>query len=109
MRPGLAEAESGGRFLGGKFSRCFNNCAEWIDYQAGILTIGVVDTPQLVARTWSHGRAHGGSGAHTVQTVVYHLHKNHAQSVWRPMSSHGKVEMNAISMSWCLSLLIGCL
>ena len=61
MRPRFAEAESRGGLLGGEFGRGFDNRAEWIAHQTGILTVGVVDAPQLVARSQSRGRAHGGS------------------------------------------------
>jgi len=45
MRPRFAEAESRGGLLGGEFGRGFDNRAEWIAHQTGILTIGVVDAP----------------------------------------------------------------
>lgn len=61
MRPRFTEAESRGGLLGGEFGRGFDNRAKWIAHQAGILTVGVVDAPQLAARFQSRGRAHGGS------------------------------------------------
>lgn len=61
MCPGFAEAESRGGLFGGEFGRGFDNRAKWIAHQAGMLTVSVVDAPQLVARFQSRGRAHGGS------------------------------------------------
>jgi len=61
MRPRFAEAESRDCLLGGEFGWGFDNRAEWIAHQAGILTVGVVNAPQLTARFQSRGRAHGGS------------------------------------------------
>ena len=61
MRPRFAEAELRGGFLGGKFGGSFNDGAKWITHHAGILTVGMVDPPQLVARFQNHGRVHGRS------------------------------------------------
>ena len=61
MRPGFAEAKSRGGFLGGKFGGSFNDGAKWIAHYAGILPVGVVDAPQLVARLQNRGRAHARS------------------------------------------------
>lgn len=61
MRPRIAEAKSGGGFFGGKFRRCFNDGPEWITHHAGIFPVGVIDAPELILRTWSHGCAHGGN------------------------------------------------
>ena len=61
MRPRFTETESCGGFLGGKFGGSFNDGAEWIAHYAGILPVGVVDAPKLVARLQSRGRAHARS------------------------------------------------
>lgn len=45
MRPRFAETESCGGLLGGEFGRGFDNRAEWIAHQTGILTVRVVDAP----------------------------------------------------------------
>jgi hypothetical protein len=81
MRPGVVEAESGGGFLGGKFGGSFDNCAEWITHLAGILTVPVVDAPQLLFRFQSRGCAHTHSSAQLGFGLVYLLHKMRAQSV----------------------------
>ena len=81
MRPGVVEAESGSGFLGGKFGGSFDNCAEWIAHLAGILTVRVVDAPQLVSRFQSRGCAHAHSSAQPGLGLVYLLHKIRAQSV----------------------------
>jgi hypothetical protein len=81
MRPGVVEAESGSGFLGGLFGGGFDNRAKWIAHQAGILTIGVVDAPQLVSRFQSRGCAHARSSAQAGFGLVYRLHKMRAQSV----------------------------
>ena len=61
MRPGFTEAEPCSSFLGGEFVGSFDGGAEWIAHHLGILAVGVVDAPQLVARFQSLGRAHGRS------------------------------------------------
>jgi hypothetical protein len=81
MRPRVVEAESGGGFLGGKFRGSLDNCAEWIAHLAGILTVRVVDPPQLVSRFQSRGRAHAHSSAQPGLGMVYRIHKMRAQSV----------------------------
>ena len=81
MRPRVAEAESGGGLLCGKFGRGFDNCAKWIAHLAGIFTVGVVDAPQLVSQFQSRGCAHADSSAQLGFGLVYLLHKMRAQSV----------------------------
>lgn len=61
MRPGFTEAESRSSFLGGEFVGSFDDGAEGIAHHPGILTVGVVNAPELVARSQSRGRAHGRS------------------------------------------------
>jgi hypothetical protein len=81
MRPRVVEAESGGGFLGGEFGGSFDNRAEWIAHLAGILTVRVVDAPQLVSRFQSNGCAHAHSSAQPGLWLVYLIHKMRAQSV----------------------------
>jgi hypothetical protein len=50
MRPRSAKPEASGGFLGGEFGGGLNNCANGIAHLAGILTVGVINAPQLVAR-----------------------------------------------------------
>ena len=59
MRPRFAESESRGGLLGGEFGGSFDNGAEWIAHHAGILTVGMVNAPKLIARFQSRGRTHG--------------------------------------------------
>lgn len=61
MRPRFTKAESRSSFLSGKFGGSFNDGAEGIAHHAGILTVGVVDPPSLVAWLKSRGRVHGRS------------------------------------------------
>ena len=61
MRPRFTEAESRSSLLGGEFGRGFDNRTKWIAHQPGILTVGVVDAPELVSWLQSRGRAHGRS------------------------------------------------
>lgn len=61
MRPRFTEAELRGGFLGGEFVGSFDDRAEWITHHSGILTVGVINAPELVARFQSRGRAHGRS------------------------------------------------
>ena len=81
MRPGIVEAQSGGDLLGGEFGGGFDNCAEWIAYLSGILTVRVVDAPKLVSRSQNRSRAHADSSAQAGFGLVYLLHKMRAQSV----------------------------
>lgn len=58
MRPRFTETESRGGLLGGGFVGGFDDGAEWIAHLPGIFTVGVVNAPELVARSQSRGRAH---------------------------------------------------
>jgi len=78
MRPGFVEAESAGCFLGGKFGGSFDNSTEWIAHLAGILTVRVVDAPQLVSPFQSRGCAHAHSSARPGLGMVYRIHKMRA-------------------------------
>lgn len=61
MRPRITKPKPRGGFLGDEFAWRFNDGAQWIAHHAGILPVGVVDAPQLVARLESRGRAHARS------------------------------------------------
>lgn len=61
MRPGFTEAELCGGLLGGEFVGSFDDRAEWISHHPAIFTVGVINAPELVARSQSRGRAHGRS------------------------------------------------
>jgi hypothetical protein len=81
VRPGVVETESGSGFLGSLFGGGFDNRAKWIAHLAGILTVRVVDAPQLVSRLQSRGCAHAHSSAQPGFGPVYLLHKMRTQSV----------------------------
>ena len=61
VRPRVIEAEFRSSFFSSDFCWCFNGGAQWITQLAGILTVGVVDAPELVSWLQSRGRAHGRS------------------------------------------------
>ena len=81
MRPGGLKTEFPGGFFGGELGGSFDNRAEWIAHLAGILTVRVVDAPQLVSRFQSNGCAHAHSSAQPGLWLVYLIHKMRAQSV----------------------------
>ncbi len=49
MRPRRFKPEFAGSFLGGLFGGSFNHRAQRIAEQTGILPVGVIDAPQLLA------------------------------------------------------------
>ena len=59
MCPRRFESKFAGGLLSGLLGRRFNHSAQWIAEQTGILPVDVIDAPELIALTWSHGRAHG--------------------------------------------------
>lgn len=61
MCPRRFEPEFASSLLSGLLAGCFNDGAERIAQLAGVFPVRVIDAPELVARTWSHGRAHGGN------------------------------------------------
>ncbi len=75
IRPGFTEAESRGLLLGSEFVGSFNDGAEWIAHLPGIFTVGVINAPELVARSQSRGRAHGCSSPQAEFEEMYQLHK----------------------------------
>ena len=81
MCPRVAETKFGGGFLGGNFRRSFNGGAQWITQLGGVFAVGVVDTPQLIARIQSRARSHGSSSPQGVFAKMYQLHKMRGQSV----------------------------
>ena len=50
VSPRIAETEFRGGFLGGDFGGRFNNRANRITHLAGELPVGVIDSPELIAR-----------------------------------------------------------
>ena len=84
MRPRIVETKFGGSFLGGNFRSSFNGSAKWITQLGGVFAVGVVDTPQLIARIQSRARSHGSSSPQGVFAKMYQLHKMRGQSVHCP-------------------------
>jgi len=74
MRPRVVEAQSGSDLLGGECGGGFDNFAKWIAHLPGILTVRVVDAPQLVSRFQSRGCAHAESSAQPGLAQVYRIH-----------------------------------
>ena len=85
VRPRRLKTEFAGCFLGGAFGGCFDNGAEGIPHQTGVLAVGVIDAPKLVAglRSQRHGRAHACSSAQPGRAKMYQLHKMQGQSRFR--------------------------
>lgn len=54
VRPRVAEAKSGGNFLGGDFRRGFNGGAERVAHHPGKFPVGVVDAPQFILGVRGH-------------------------------------------------------
>ena len=59
--PGRFKSEFAGSFFGGLFGGGFNDGAQRIAQFAGVLTVGVIDAPQLLTGRWRHGCAHARS------------------------------------------------
>ena len=80
MRPRITKAKSCGGFLGDEFVGCFNDRAKWITQLAGILPVGVVYSPELLARLQSRARFHGDSSPEIKCEKMYQLHMIRGQS-----------------------------
>lgn len=50
VRPGIAETEFRGGFLGGEFAGRFNDRTNRITHFAGELPVGMIDSPELITR-----------------------------------------------------------
>lgn len=59
--PRRFEAEFAGSFFSGLFGGSFDDGAQRIAQLAGVFTVGVVDTPQLLTGRGRHGCAHARS------------------------------------------------
>ena len=61
MRPRITKSKLRGGFLGDEFVGRFNDRAQWITQLAGIFPVGVVNSPELLARLQCRTRFHGAS------------------------------------------------
>ena len=80
MRPRITESKLRGGFLGDEFSGRFNDRAKWITQLAGILPVGVVYSPELLARLQSRARFHGDSSPEIKCAKMYQRHMIRGES-----------------------------
>ena len=78
--PRIAKAEFFGSFFGGEFCWRFNGSAKWIARLARMFPVGVVDTPELPARSFRSARAHDGSSPQTTLLKMHQLHNVRSES-----------------------------
>jgi len=82
MRPGGFKTESPGDFLGGELGASFDNRAQRIAQQPGILAVRVVNAPKPVAglRCQDRRRFHGDSSPQAGFAKMYVIHKMRRES-----------------------------
>ena len=80
MRPRITKSKSRGGFLGDEFVGRFNDRAKWITQLAGIFPVGVVNSPELIARLQCRARFHGDSSPEIKCEKMYQLHMIRGQS-----------------------------
>ena len=95
VRPRIAKSKFGRSFFSGDFRWGFNGGAKWITHHACILTVSVVDAPQLLVRC--QNCAHAGSSSQTMVAKLYLLHKVRGLSSWIPSS------FQIVSIKWLRS------
>jgi hypothetical protein len=69
-----------GGFLGDELAGRFNNRAQWITQLAGVFQVGVVDSPESLARLPYRTRFHGDSSPEIKCAKMYQLHMIHGES-----------------------------
>jgi len=74
MRPRITKPKFRGGFLGDEFVGCFNNRAQWITQLARVFPIGVVNSPESLARLQCRTRFHGDSSPEIKCAKMYQLH-----------------------------------
>jgi hypothetical protein len=80
MYPRIIEAKSRGGFLGDEYVGYFDNRVKRITRLTGVLLVGVVNAPELLARLRSRTRFHGGSSSRIERAKMYVIHKMRGQS-----------------------------
>jgi len=82
MRPGAFQTKSPGGFLGGELGGSFDNRAQGIAQEPGILAVRVVNAPKPVAglRCQDCGRSHGDSSSQAGFAKMYVIHKMRRES-----------------------------
>jgi len=67
-------------FLGDEFVGCFNDRAKWITQLAGKFPVGVVNSPESLARLQCRTRFHGDSSPEIKCEKMYQPHMIRGQS-----------------------------
>jgi len=80
MRPRITESKLRGGFLGDEFSGRFNDRAKWITQLTGVFAVGVVNSPESLARLQCRTRFHGDSSPEIKCAKMYQLHMIRGQS-----------------------------
>jgi hypothetical protein len=80
MRPPITKSTLRGGFLGDEFVGRFNNRAQWITQLAGVFPVGVVNSPESLARLQCRTRFHGDSSPEIKCAKMYQLHMIRGQS-----------------------------
>jgi len=80
IRPRITKSKLRGGFLGDEFAGRFNNRAQWITQLAGVFPVGVVNSPESLARLEWRSRFHGDSSPEIKCTKMYQLHMMRGQS-----------------------------
>ena len=80
MRPRITKSKLRGGLLGDEFVGRFNNRAQWITQLAGVFSVGVVNSPESLARLQCRTRFHGDSSSEIKCAKMYQLHMMLGQS-----------------------------
>jgi hypothetical protein len=80
MRPRITKSKLRGGFLGDEFAGRINNRAQWITQLARVFPVGVVNSPESLARLPCRNRFHGDSSPEIKCAKMYQLHMMRGQS-----------------------------
>jgi hypothetical protein len=80
VRPWIIEAEFGSGLFSGHFRRCFNGGAQWITQLVDVFSVGMVNSPESLARLPCRTRFHGDSSPEIKCVKMYQLHMIRGQS-----------------------------